>query len=495
MPYILSAPGSILGRQLDFSTRAIAMEWRVGDRSDYAITFEPLSHERRSWRSREDSRFISGEYINLPWKRSTDDMYERIEAVGVDLFAHLSLKFPGQIAFTLNEEHGYNDRQTVIRPGKFLQRFYPGMLTVNQRDEFIANVTTRTTLPKVLIARSPADIRTIYNSIPTDGLTSCMQRKLTPMYDWQGDLDRDTMPCHPCEVYGDSDLGVAYLGPIADIIARCVVWPDRQLYSRCYGLHGHDMELSAVLESLGYRKGSMDGATVRHLTDGNDRIVMPYIDGVDNATVISSTHITLGSGELGCQQTDGWAKVEDEEGECSHCGSSTDNDELNDHGGMCASCDEDTVTCDECGTRMSNDDANSTNDGYLCGDCYRDASTLCAIEGCRNRWIESDLNRRTRQDRSNRSVTAICEDCGDEHDYCRSCDEYYSQSEGDCPDCREDEEEEEDSTDEDSTPELVLTSTPVDWVETLTQPHTAECIDANANRAIVTCECGIGGAL
>lgn len=482
MAYTLSAPDSVLGVQLFFHKRETAVEWRTGDRVDYIVAFEITETERSVWRHRENTRLSNGEYLPLPWMTSGD--YDRDHTLKaritstereLALFSHLSLKYPGQIAFTLSEEHGYNDRQTTMRPGKYLQKYFPDMLTIAERDKFIANVTTKTTLPKVTIARTAADIRTVYNSIPSDGLTSCMQRKTSQTYDWQGSLDRGSMPCHPTEVYGNSDLGVAYLGPIGDIIARCVVWPDKKLFSRTYGLHGHDNELSAVLESLGYCKGSMSGALINLIRDNDDRIVMPYIDGIDNASVIGN-RVRLGSGDLGTEATDGYATIAEDTVTCPECGHETDQDELDDHGGYCRSCDENYTNCSSCEDRIACDDSYNTDNGSYCRSCYQDVTTLCAMPRCHNRWIESELDRSTRRDRADHGVTALCESCGEDREYCGQCGEYYDRSEDDCPDCRV--VEDDTDTDTDTTPEVPETSPVV-----TTDPQVCDCSSCVAMRS------------
>ena len=67
---------------------------------------------------------------------------------------------------------------------------------------------------------------------------------------------------------------------------------------------------------------------------------------------------------------------------CSHCGKNCDIEDINRFDGeeLCPECyDEETVVCENCGTRIWVDDA-ANSDPVLCQDCYDDCYTEC--EGC-----------------------------------------------------------------------------------------------------------------
>ena len=67
---------------------------------------------------------------------------------------------------------------------------------------------------------------------------------------------------------------------------------------------------------------------------------------------------------------------------CSHCGKTCDIEDMNRFDGeeLCTECyEEETIVCENCGTRIWVDDA-TNSDPVLCQDCYNDFYTEC--EGC-----------------------------------------------------------------------------------------------------------------
>jgi hypothetical protein len=187
-----------------FKTAQIANE-QIADRGTHKVSFRANTDEGLEWKERERARFFDDTYVCVPWSDSFAGDN------GNEHYAHLSTKTPGLVAFTKSEEHGVQDRQTTMRPGRYLQEYYKDVYSADEVASFIARCAAENL--ELKIARSIDDVVTVYSNT---SITSCMD----------GNHFR-TPSKHPCRVYGDSDLGVAYYGPIDDIHARGFAGPRR----------------------------------------------------------------------------------------------------------------------------------------------------------------------------------------------------------------------------------------------------------------------------
>lgn len=394
------------------------------------ITFQLTAAEDYLWRERERGRFESGEYIKVPW-------YVRSECR--DHFAHLSLKRPGLIAYTKTAEHGYLDRQTAVRPGRYLSEYYDGVFSDPEYQRLIALCALTSNAPALCFAVTADDIETVY----TGGPQSCMShigmdRPGCRHSDCNGTYRRSDRcraysgNVHPVRVYGNSDLAVAYIGPIDHVSARCVVWPDRMLYSRIYG---SDMIIESLLRSAGYTPGSMSGARIRRIRY-RDGFIMPYVDGCGSAEDTGRTWVILrddDDGDINVCSTAGLVN-DTPIYECEHCGSSYAYDENDGNSQYCPDCADAVWNCVECGSDyFSDDDATRTYDGsYLCETCANDLTQTCADPDCDTDWIECvEFGYRQRRDRRDRHVAEYCRDCADHYAHCADCDDVHRI--GDCP--------------------------------------------------------------
>jgi len=238
-----------------------------------------------NWRHREEMRFIRDEYRYVPWNgeswwRNRPDHLR-------DHFTHRSSDKPEMVAFTESPEKGEMDRQTRMRAGAYLQRYFSDHLSETEIATWarvMARIETSDAVA-LQIASTPAHIRDVY----INGPESCMSLE-TERY--------ASRPIHPVEVYGDSDLAVAYVERKAEYhahkySARALIWPEKKIYGRVYptlerysgvnreiAKQEHDALVSA-LESVGYKTGSFEGAKIRaiNVRRSDDVFVMPYIDG------------------------------------------------------------------------------------------------------------------------------------------------------------------------------------------------------------------------
>ncbi len=409
MPYRLHTIGAEPSTGTLYPTKPEALAVRQDGQT---VSYVATPEESAAWRDRERIRFIDNVYAPVPWDT---DIRWRLGAQAVTMrghYAHTSLKDPGMIAYTPDEAYGVQDRQLRVKPGRYLEQFAKDMFSAEQVAEYIA--AAKATTEELQLAKTPDDIARVYTA--KGGPTSCMDR---------GHFDFDDTPVR---VYGDSDLAVAYLGSIAGddrtqdhIGARCVVWPERKIYSRAYG---DTATLETVLRIAGYAKGGLDGAKVRAVRDSGDIYVMPYVDGIDGAE-LRGRWFTLGSGSYNCQCTDGRTGSCNT---CSNCGDSCDEDES-----YCSGCADSHYYCDGCSEDYFDEDYHRTDRGTYCDSCYSDHSHDCVV--CETAFNELEYSRRTWQNRNQE----LCDDCESTHTTCEDCGEYVKtdtvDAKGLCEDC------------------------------------------------------------
>lgn len=372
------------GRVVSFETGALAAAYAADLTAKSGKKHQP----RRAlgsvdWRKREQERFDNGTYQALPthwtdsywWREVTQSLQmlagemrmspdqwkaysERIWDAGfrakfdgneerakrlADAFPHVSNGKQGKVAYTVDAEHGEADRQTVVTPGVFLQRFFGDVLSTEQITEHATWFADAFGEPAELHTTQDADeIEHVY----TNGPSSCMSRDAS---DYNGH-------CHPVRVYAGPDLAVAYIKNGRDeISARCVVWPEKKRYSRIYG---DEYRMGVALQRAGYALGSLRGARIQLIEDMNGNgLIMPYVDNYSRCE-IDGAFVRIGSGGIECQSTNGVS----EQGElCARCGTTMD-DETSSYidsrdERWCDCCTSDhAFYCEVAGETIANDD-------------------------------------------------------------------------------------------------------------------------------------------
>lgn len=221
--------------------------------------FSP-DHFDVSWQLREELRFANGDYQPVPWTSILAPISEH--------YVHISVDAPELVAFTMNPDKGRQDIQTPIKPARYLHRFYPELA-----DHVVRDLASRLEKSVPLRFATTADeIEQVY----VTGPTSCMSKD-------EGDYESS---CHPVRVYGGSDLQLAYItNDDGEPIGRALVWPEKKRFGRPYG---HERLLEQQLARAGFTRGSLAGARIRRITDGNnnDFVVMPYLDDTRSFDVL-----------------------------------------------------------------------------------------------------------------------------------------------------------------------------------------------------------------
>lgn len=401
----------------------------------HEIYFRIIPSEKDYWQGRERDRFLDGTYTYLPWQ--WPGRYPQH-------FAHLSANSPGKIAYTPSDEHGLQDRQIVVRPGKYLEEFYSD-LPLTERERMIAECEIGQTASYAL-ATTADDVETVYRNAV--GFCSCM-----------GPDEHETFDLHPSRVYGDSDLAVAYLGPIDAAVARCVVWPERKRYGRAYG---QSSKLTVLLENDGYTSGSLHGARIRRIEYG-DGYLMPYIDGpTDAGESHCGRYLVLGHGAIDTQVTTGSTRTEplcrcegcdngvdevssdgycdsceETRSTCQNCDDRFWDDEM--FGEYCQSCDEELNTCEICEDRSTDSTVAAVSSGQeICRSCARhNEESVFHCAHCDVRVAEWDLDEDDQIRRDENGIAfRLCLACEDTATICHACGHAYEpETDTICPAC------------------------------------------------------------
>lgn len=209
--------------------------------------------QKVDWRKREQNRFRDGTYTRLPWQMETWWTISTMKGPFFDHSMHVALDDPTMVAFNKSEEDGERDKQTRMKPGAYLKRYFPSL-----DDETVrhwAMVMAGTAKHELKFATTEEEILHVYEKGPS----SCMRFPERDSGYRVGDK-----PYHPVRVYAAGDLAVAYLLLGKRITARCVCWPAKKRYSRIYG---DSVRLEAMLGEKGFKRGSFAGAKLLKVGD------------------------------------------------------------------------------------------------------------------------------------------------------------------------------------------------------------------------------------
>lgn len=429
----------IAASNINARNRDVDESWRVR-----VMKFEgETSPDSPDWREREKERFRSGFYESLPF---STEFWFRNSPLYNQHFAHVSRQDHTKIAYTQSPEHGENDRQTRIRAGRYLNRYFSDILSPEQIASYAAMVCATEDDIDVKFAMSPDEIERVYRNGPD----SCMSH----------DLEHYISQIHPVRVYGAGDLGVAYLETETSIPARVLVWPDKKRYGRIYGDGGYyQSTLANELESLGYERDlDFRGARLLYVEADTGGVVLPYFDGdMNHGVELEDGYLVISDcPDFESGQTNGTS----EEGrQCDECNSAIcGNDFVYVDATDSTICDEcysqNFFRCDDCDEIFPNAMHNRIEDsGHdVCDSCARDY-TACGECG----ELHSDENLILIE-----SEESVCSNCYDRYDYfkCEDCDSDFPRHQrnddsGDviCDDClceRDENREDEDSEDEES---------------------------------------------
>lgn len=412
--------------------------------------------ERDQWQARESRRFRSADYLDLPWTKHGIPDAARFDQIGVSQwtpeekeiwqslqthYVHYSTEHPEHVAYTPSAEHGFQDRQVRIKIGRYVEQFLIKFTSKALRTRWIDEV--RAYGEGFRLCANADEVEEAYTG---ERHGSCMGHD-------SGEYDS---PIHPVRLYADSpDLAVAYMGSLSAVRARCIVWPEKKLYSRVYG----DLVLEKILERAGYKcnrsslltnpsghknNGSLAGARMPVVMDGS-KAIMPYLDCAQSADRSPCGKYWIlrvdDDGEIGVKDASylsGYADMrEDDRRTCAvddcesrvrrsseYCAHHTERYE-----GECYACND---------SQFRGEDDFTYVDGYLY--CQACADSRCArtCSHCDTTWYA----------RARATVDQLCPDCEEIHTTCDIHQERYcTEDDGECASCVSEREARQDAID------------------------------------------------
>ena len=263
------------GELMKFRSGADASQYANRLTSERGYKVQPRRVNDKDWRSREQVKFKDGTYRPLPW--AGRKWWIELKEVHQDHFPHVSVQKQALIAFTESEEKGSADIQTVIKPGKYFERFFGDKVNDYMIRDLCVVFAAKFEVNEVLFAETADEIEEIYVAGPQ----SCMS-KTKEHYPTGG--------IHPVRAYAAGDLQVAYIMREGQIKARTVVWPAKKIYSP--HIYGDKGRMEPMLKKLGYHSGVPIGARLaKHRVPapkgggGSYSFVLPHVDGANTVEV------------------------------------------------------------------------------------------------------------------------------------------------------------------------------------------------------------------
>ncbi len=311
-----------------------------------------------SWQTREENRFVRGDYRSVPWIGQI--WYYRIR----EHYVHICLTDPTMVSFTISDLHGQSDRKTTMRAGKYLRRYYPRLADL----EISTYCATFKSISRELkLATTREEIKDVY----LNGPSSCMSYAFP-------DLD-----AHPSEMYASGDLGIFYIeNPVTAIAsganriaARCLARIDKPKHIALNTAYGDYETLQAVLRNEGIPQENgtyFEGARLLKEEVADDVYLCPYVDAYYQGGLHEDS-IKIGhyqTNQVDLQITSG---LTGNVFFCEGCDRTLPQTEQHqDH--YCASCFEDNYfDCAECGeghNLLTDQRFYVDGNRYLCYECY-----------------------------------------------------------------------------------------------------------------------------
>lgn len=284
-------------------------------------THQSQNHHR-SWHVREQQRYNLHPVIQKAVLAAPPADWHQL----VLEWPHVSVSSDtSKIAYTRNEQHGMDDRQTATTVGKYITRHFPTL-----RDHEVRDLCGMYGASTFCITH---DMEKMIDLLQR-GPKSCM------VFD-DNDSDDRCNEGHPYRVYAPGlgwGLAVRMIGNSVD--GRALVNENDKSFVRSYrrnenGYSGADEDLQSWLNDQGYshRCGWREGTRLKYIPMrkyGEDIPLAPFIDGNSKHVSVDHGNGTLvidDDGEWECDQTNGEAS-EIERCRCDNCDDRTHPDDL-----------------------------------------------------------------------------------------------------------------------------------------------------------------------
>ena len=245
-----------------------------------------MRYSRPAWWDREETRLSRGRYADTYSKDAYRELPHDVQCGLPFLFfghyPHISSANPSMIAFTESNDKGKRGIQTVMKPGRYLTKYYANHLSAPEIARLAGIISAETKPATILYARTREEIAHVYDHGPSSCMSQCRSD-----YHCPEDI-------HPCEVYAGPDTAVAYLlrdaAQRSSVTARAVVRLNEDGTPRAYvRLYGDERRLQDAFALAGIPRDTyaLSGARLLFLPMDSDRrggtaFVGPYLDGSCN---------------------------------------------------------------------------------------------------------------------------------------------------------------------------------------------------------------------
>lgn len=208
-----------------------------------------VASDDTSWMQREQQKMTDGTYKPVPW---VNEAWWRRSEYATKHFVHISTKDQSMVSYTSCNEDGVNDRQTRVRPGRYLAQFFPrlGEATVAHWSAMMGGDDK-----ELKFADTAAEAQRVYNEGPHSCMAGCGNE---------------------ARAYGGPDMAVAFLEERGHITARAICSMKNKTYIHGYGDY---VRLHARLNAQGYAfGGTFVGSRMRRIRVGNAFVLPHYCD-------------------------------------------------------------------------------------------------------------------------------------------------------------------------------------------------------------------------
>lgn len=206
---------------------------------------------------------------NSPWKG--EKRIIQSTKIWCEHLPRISEKFPGMLAYYQSPAKRARGILTPIKPGRYLNKFFSHLLTGEEINRLAVAWEVSAVPPELTITQDADEIEAVYENAYL-GSCMCFRQKGA---EWYGSE-------HPARVYAGPDLGIAYLGPKENPVARVLVWPERKIF--LLKAYGDTYRIKDALRAKGYKEvggESFEGAAVRRIPYRDGIVVAPYLDACE----------------------------------------------------------------------------------------------------------------------------------------------------------------------------------------------------------------------
>lgn len=171
------------GADEDAAAEALARFLRSHGIHYVAVIYRDDDPAGWAWRKREHAKFC-GDYTSLPWHREAWNTLGREEH-----YAHVSTEQGGMVAYTETPQKGVADRQTRVKAGRYLTKFFSDVLTPAEIETWANRLEAAVKGEEVVITTDTDVIEAVYEGGPE----SCMDGR----HSWAYAPDRPAPPGIP----------------------------------------------------------------------------------------------------------------------------------------------------------------------------------------------------------------------------------------------------------------------------------------------------------